>query len=334
MHLHDFLARVHQDFEPRTYLEVGVRLGKSLTLSRVPSIGIDPAFEVRCPLHCDLHLVKATSDDHFARANPIEHFDGLPIDLAFIDGMHLFEYALRDFMNVERHSHAGTVVVFDDMLPSADRDADRARHRGFWAGDVFKIIPVLHRYRPDLRLIPVSTSPTGVLMVIGLDPQNTVLNENYDQIVSEFVVDDPQQVPPLIKDRSCALEPDQVLNAPLAKRLHAARDGDGDGAKVAADVDAMLGLTRLPKLGDWTPEPAGVRADNASESRGTGKSVTGAGGKSADGKAGGESGGGSASKQAGAASGRGRHPLIRAVGRALPSPVRRRLRRYAVGRRS
>ena len=25
------------------------------------------------------------------------------LDLVFIDGMHLFEYALRDFMNVERY---------------------------------------------------------------------------------------------------------------------------------------------------------------------------------------------------------------------------------------
>jgi hypothetical protein len=34
---------------------------------------IDPAFNIIRPLHCDLHLVRATSDDFFATPDPIEH---------------------------------------------------------------------------------------------------------------------------------------------------------------------------------------------------------------------------------------------------------------------
>ena len=43
------------------------------------------------------------------------------MDLAFIDGLHLFEFSLRDFMNVEKLAHPGSVVVFDDAA---------AQHRG------------------------------------------------------------------------------------------------------------------------------------------------------------------------------------------------------------
>ena len=164
--------------------------GRSLTLAQVPSIGIDPAPKVKQRLHRDAKVVKATSDDFFARPDPLEHFrDGQfarwigscggcgaapdeaapTLDLVFIDGMHLFEYALRDFMNVERHCTWTSVIVFDDMLPRDVDEAARDRHTKFWAGDVFKVIDVLRRYRPELVVLPIDTEPTGTLVVMGAD---------------------------------------------------------------------------------------------------------------------------------------------------------------------
>ena len=52
---------------PRNYLEIGVNDGRSLRLSRVPSVAIDPAFRITEPLRCDLYLVRETSDAFFAR---------------------------------------------------------------------------------------------------------------------------------------------------------------------------------------------------------------------------------------------------------------------------
>ena len=46
-------------------------------------------------------MVQSTSDDFFARPDAAEVLGGVPLDLAFIDGMHQFEYALRDFMHLE-----------------------------------------------------------------------------------------------------------------------------------------------------------------------------------------------------------------------------------------
>ena len=170
---------------------------------RGDSIGIDPAFQVTTPLHCDLELVKATSDDFFTRTDPIRHlrsarnplrnvrrgrpllghYRGGPfIDLAFIDGMHLFEYALRDFINIEKHADWSSVIVFDDMLPRSIDEAARDRHTTAWTGDVYKVIEILGRYRPDLVTVLVDTQPTGQLVVFGADPKSTVLKDKYDEI--------------------------------------------------------------------------------------------------------------------------------------------------------
>lgn len=264
MNRHEFVSNIHVVLDPRTYLEVGVNDGASLTLSKIPSIAIDPAFKVTKEVHCDVELARATSDDFFARENPIAHFGGLPIDFGFIDGMHLFEFALRDFINIEKHARWSSAVVFDDMLPRNVDEAARDRHTKFWMGDVYKLIPVLHKYRPDLLVIPVDSKPTGLLLVLGLDPSNTVLTDNYDEIIADFVVDDPQQIPEPILDRTCAVDPEVVVAASFWQSLAAARGEDSaypaypayTVAELRAEVEQALGIAALPKLADWKPDPS------------------------------------------------------------------------------
>ena len=149
---------------------------------------------------------------------------GTSLDLAFIDGMHLFEYALRDFMNVERFATWTTVIVFDDMLPRDVDEAARDRHTSAWAGDVFKVIPVLRQYRPDLTIVPVDTEPTGVLMVLGADPTSTALTAHYAEIVEAWVTRYPQVVPTEIRDRVDAISPEALTAAAFWPELVRARN--------------------------------------------------------------------------------------------------------------
>ncbi|WP_367319067.1 class I SAM-dependent methyltransferase [Streptomyces sp. HUAS ZL42] len=243
MKRHEFLRELHKVSANRNYLEIGVNDGRSLRLSRVPSIAIDPAFKVTSEIRCDVHLVRATSDDFFARANPLMHLKGgrhplrnlrrgrhplghwrrPTLDLSFIDGMHLFEYALRDFINVEKHSDWTSVIVFDDMMPRNGDEAARDRHTGAWTGDVFKVREVLARYRPDLVTVLVDTQPTGQLVVFGADPRNKVLREKYEEIVAEYVVPDPQKVPEAILERAGAVQPEALLEAGFWRPLVRAR---------------------------------------------------------------------------------------------------------------
>lgn len=243
---HRFLAELHRILEPRTYLEIGVNDGRSLTLSRTRSIGVDPAFKVTSEIDCAVQLVRETSDDFFARENPLEHFDGDPIDLAFIDGMHLAEFAYRDFANVEKLMDAAGVIVLDDMLPRSVPEAARDRITRDWAGDVYKVLLVLTERRPDLVVIPVNTSPTGVVLVTALDPASTVLADAYDELLPTLQSADPQQVPDDILRRRITVPANSVLRSTALPRLVALRES---GADRPAVLKATAGLKRLKRLG-------------------------------------------------------------------------------------
>jgi hypothetical protein len=248
---HDLLRRLHRLLRPRSYLEIGVSTGSSMTLSRTRSVGVDPAFHIKRELLCDLHLVRATSDEFFAREHPLAHFDRPVVDLAFIDGMHLAEYALRDLINTERFTHAASVIVLDDMLPrsveEADREQGRPRERNAWAGDVFKILDSLRSLRPDLITLHVDTLPTGTAVILLPDPADTTLLDAYDELVVDFVAPDPQRVPPEILERSHAIDPTVMLEAPIWRELRRLRRLDDEAARPQVRTllaDAGLAPTR------------------------------------------------------------------------------------------
>jgi hypothetical protein len=137
-----------------------------------------------------------TSDDFFARADLKAEFSGASIDLAFIDGLHLFEQSLRDFINVERHCGPRSVVLVHDCLPLDPISAARERAAAFWTGDVWKTVAILKRWRPDLEIRTVATWPSGLAVITRLDPASRVLDENYEAIVAQFM----DMAPPLEKE--------------------------------------------------------------------------------------------------------------------------------------
>jgi hypothetical protein len=224
VHYLRFLKGIHRALQPPTYLEIGIRNGGSLALSRSRSVGVDPAYNVRAELACPVELHRTTSDEFFERPEPLGHFGGEPAALSFIDGMHLFEYVLRDFVNVERHSAWWSVTVFDDILPRTTDEANRERSTQSWTGDVFKIIPVLERERPDLLCLRVGTQPTGLLLVLGSDPADEHLAARVAALTEEWVVPDPQDVPDDLLQRDGVLDPQAVLEAPFWGLLRSARE--------------------------------------------------------------------------------------------------------------
>jgi len=214
MYYRQFLSGIHELLRPKQYLEIGVFSGDTLALARCPVVGIDPAYAITAELHNSVHLFRTTSDEYFLRPQPLAPTGGQGFDFAFIDGLHLFEFALRDFINAERYSRPAGVIIFDDVLPRNVDEAARERHTGGWTGDVYPIVEVLDRYRPELFVLPVDTRPTGLLLVLGTDPENTVLADHYAEIMAEFRHPDPQPVPAELLDRTTvAAPPQRVLDS-------------------------------------------------------------------------------------------------------------------------
>jgi hypothetical protein len=186
------LGHIHQVLQPRTYLEVGVDTGSSLRLAapHTRAIGVDPAPKIREPLGANVTVLTAPSDEAFARFDFRKAFSGLPVDLAFIDGMHNCEFALRDFMNIERMCTRTSTVLIHDCYPLNRLTAERKRQTVFWSGDTWRMVPILKKHRPDLRLSTIATAPTGLAIVRGLDPDSRVLHERYDAIEAEMLAQD------------------------------------------------------------------------------------------------------------------------------------------------
>lgn len=193
------LARLHDLIRPKRYLEVGTRYGDSLRLAKCNSIAIDPSFELQGEFlgeKKECYLYKMTSDEFFRQFQPDAILRG-PVDLAFLDGLHLFEVLLRDFLNLERHCSRNSVVVLHDCIPTdayicvRDENDMVTRNLGtrpqWWAGDVWKLIPILRKFRPDLRIYCYDAIPTGLVIITNLNNNSTVLQENYFDIVEEFM---------------------------------------------------------------------------------------------------------------------------------------------------
>ena len=200
------LTRLHAMLRPETYLEIGSRTGDSLRLASCASVAVDPEFSISEDVvgaKPSCHFFQMTSDRFFERHAP-EQVLGSKVELAFLDGLHLAEFLLRDFMNTERACKPNSVVVMHDCLPSdilmacrneGDDGRSRSLFPGWWTGDVWKAVWALQTFRPDLRVVAIDTPPTGLVCVTNLDPGSRVLQERYGAVVAAMAkLEDTEEV--------------------------------------------------------------------------------------------------------------------------------------------
>lgn len=185
----EWLQWLHDYLKPATYLEIGVETGQSLRFAQGPTkaVGVDPEIRIVHSQECWVKLFKQTSDDFFAQHDLLRVFDGQPLDFAFIDGLHTFDQALKDFVNIERHAHAGTVVAFHDIFPVTAVTAARERQSIFWLGDTWKVVLILKELRPDLGIFTVPAYPSGLTLVTNLNRAAALPDQEVEQAIARWM---------------------------------------------------------------------------------------------------------------------------------------------------
>lgn len=185
-----FLNSIHASHMFDWYMEIGCRTGDSFAPVRSKTIAVDPFFRAETNIigaKPALHIFQQTSDDFFAGGFLARN--GIKLSFSFIDGMHLVEYALRDLINVEANSAPSGVIAIHDCCPFTTKMTTRDLSNlpeGPWTGDVWKLLPILRRYRPDLTVTVLNCRSSGLVLVSDLDPTNRVLADNLAEILAEY----------------------------------------------------------------------------------------------------------------------------------------------------
>ncbi len=184
-----WLSRLYAALEPESIIEIGVGTGPSLACAgpATLAIGVDPNPRAVIPPNANVRLFAETSDAFFAQRRPDALLAGRPLGVGFIDGLHLYEQALRDFINLERYCGPRSVILLHDTMPLDERTQRRTRETDFHTGDVWKTVLCLKHYRPDLDIFTIATPWTGLTVVTGLDSTSRALTDRYDEAVAAFI---------------------------------------------------------------------------------------------------------------------------------------------------
>ena len=188
----DFLKALHKNIY-EGYFEIGTRTGASLALSNSPSVSIDPFFQLSTdPVgNKDLCLMFQETSDSFFQ-NRLPFLSDLKCQLAFIDGMHLFEYALKDFINLAKISSEKSLFLFHDPIPwtfqMATRNYDDVPRGSAWTGDIWKLVHIFIDVGMKDNVKLLTSAPSGLLAVLNPDEKLvSKLENNYDQICSKWL---------------------------------------------------------------------------------------------------------------------------------------------------
>jgi Methyltransferase domain len=150
------------------YLEIGVFNGHIFFRIRSTfKLAVDPDFRfdqirktgkaILNPYNFYNQYFQKTSDDFFSQDAPAVLADK-KIDIALVDGMHEYQFALRDVENILNYMDDDGVIIMHDCNPQTKEAASTFAEwkansfAGIWNGDVWKSVVHLRSLRNDINV--------------------------------------------------------------------------------------------------------------------------------------------------------------------------------------
>ena len=186
------------NFNLKNYLEIGVHAAHIFFKVKTKfKVAVDPEFRFTQwkkftrtftnPYNVYNQYYEKTSDAFFAE-DAARLFTNTPVQLAFIDGMHEYAYALRDIENSLKYLTDDGVIVLHDCNPTTESasvsfaDWQKRNYSGSWNGDVWKSILHMRALRKDVTVFVLDTDEG--LGVIVRKPDNNPIQLTAQQIKS------------------------------------------------------------------------------------------------------------------------------------------------------
>jgi hypothetical protein len=169
------------------YLEIGVFSGHIFFWIKSKfKIAVDPYFKFNQfkksaklllnPFNFFNQYFEKPSDDFF-KENAPQIFSDTKLEIALIDGMHEYLFALRDVENALRYLSANGVIILHDCNPRKKENAvsfaewEARDFKGTWNGDVWRAVLHLRSLRKDINVFTLDCDH-GLGVVTFGEPEN------------------------------------------------------------------------------------------------------------------------------------------------------------------
>jgi hypothetical protein len=170
-HHHKFLIReIVRLTGCQTYLELGVYDGETLDYVRPVvsrAIGVD-LVDKRRDRSSEFYLMK--TDDFFNHNKGL----GLKFDVVFIDADHCFESAKKDFYNALDVLNEFGIIMMHDSDPISLEYTNPG-----YCGDSFRMIDHIIENHPELNIITLPVTETGISIIMRKADRRCNLYKQY-----------------------------------------------------------------------------------------------------------------------------------------------------------
>ena len=120
----DLIQLIIKKNEYKKYLEIGCNQDEVFNKIDIDKIGVDPISGGN---------FRGTSDEFFLK-------NTFKFDCIFIDGLHVYEQAIKDILNSIKFLNKNGVIILHDCLPKSIEHQRVPMSRYNWNGDVWKAI--------------------------------------------------------------------------------------------------------------------------------------------------------------------------------------------------